>query len=222
MYICSICCETTTSPHRCKNITCTEHSRFRTPPLQYLHLPILEQLRDILACVQELNLDHQKQPFLNHDVLYDIYDGEKYQNIVKNEKGKHFLSLTMNADGIQLAKDSNTSLWIFTFAINEIKRRERFKLKNVIVGGIVSSVFKPSRDHMQAILAPMVKELLILEQGEDFKLKSLGDSDSIRLRTYLIASCCDKPAQSLVQGISEPTGAFGCGRCELEGKIDLL
>jgi hypothetical protein len=125
----------------------------------------------------------------------------------------------MNVDGIQITKGSNQSLWIFTFVINEIKRSERFKLKNVAVGGIVSTESKPSRHQMQALLSPIVGELLTLEQGESFEVKCLNTYSSIFLKTFLIASCCDKPAQSLAQGISEPTGAFGCGRCELIGEL---
>ena len=217
-FICPVCCETSTSSRRCKNVNCTQHSRFRTSPIQYLHLSMLEQLKDILTCAKELNLNQQKRPSSNNDVLDDIYDGEKYQNIIKNEKEKHFLTLTMNVDGVQLAKDSNTSLWIFTFAINEIKRSERFKLKNIVIGGIAATLFKPSRSHMLVMMSPIVEELLVLEKGTDFQLKSLSGQECMQLKTFLIASCCDKPAQSLVQGISEPTGAYGCGRCELQGR----
>ncbi|CAF3904140.1 unnamed protein product [Rotaria sp. Silwood1] len=218
-YICPVCCEATTSLHHCSNKHCTEHKRFHAPPLYYLRMPILQQLREILDHAPPLNFEQQQEKLTSDiDVINDIYDAEAYQHIIKKEAGKKFLTLIMNVDGIQVAKNSNLSLWIFTFVINEIKRSERFKLKNIITGGIVSAVSKPDRQQMQAFLSPIVRELLILEQGETFQVKGLSENSNLHLKTFLIASCCDKPAQSLVQGISEPIGAFGCGRCELQGE----
>lgn len=211
-----MCCESSPSAHHCINTNCSQHSSYRLSPLQYLQLPMLPQLRDILSHTQELNFEQQRRSS-NIGIIDDIYDGEKYQDIIKKEKGKKFLSLLMNVDGIEVSKSSSSSLWIFTFIINEIKRSERFKLKNVIIGGIVSTTFKPNRDQMQRLLSPIVHELLILEKGEFFEVKGSNASSDMHLKTFLIGSCCDKPAQSLVQGISEPIGAYGCGRCELQG-----
>ena len=220
-YICPVCCEESISSHHCNNVNCTQHPRFHQSPLYYLRLPILPQLREILAHTKALNFEHQRKPLSDIEMINDIYDGEAYQNIITEEKGKNFLSFIMNVDGIQVAKSSSSSLWIFTLVINEIKRNERFNLKNVIVGGIVSTVSKPDRHQMQTLLSPIVKELLVLEQGEYFEVKALNENSHTYLKSFLIASCCDKPAQSLVQGISEPTGAYGCGRCEIEGKYFL-
>ena len=143
-------------------------------------------------------------------------------NVIKNEKDNNFLSLVIYIDDVQISKDSSSSLWILTFAINEIKRSERFKLKNIITGGIVSSALKPTRAQLPIILASIIEELLILEQGKAFEIKGSDDNSFVYLKAFLIAYCSDKPAQSLVQGISELIGAFACGRYEIEGKIYLL
>ncbi|CAF2094813.1 unnamed protein product [Rotaria magnacalcarata] len=216
-FICSACCDASTSSNHCNNINCSQHASYQSPPLQYFKLSILQQLREILACEQDSNFEHQKQPSLNSDSLNDIYDGDKYQHIIKNEIDIRFLTLVMNADGVQVSKDASLSLWIITLAINEIKRSERFKLKNIIIGGIVPCPSKPTRDHMRNVFAPIIQELLTLERGETFEVKSLNENPFICLKTYLIACCADKPAQSLVQSISEPIGAYGCGRCEIKG-----
>ena len=221
-FICPVCCEASSLSDHCNNVNCTQHSRFIQPPLHYLRLPILPQLREILAHTKTLNFEQQRKSCSNIDIINDIYDGEAYQNIIGKEKGREFLSLIMNADGVQVATSSITSLWIFTLAINEIRRSERFKLKNVIVAGVVSTASKPDRRQMQALLSPIVTELLVLEQGQAFEAESFNENSHIFLKCFLIASCCDKPAQSLVQGISEATGAFGCGRCELKGKFVLI
>lgn len=218
-YLCPVCCEASSSPVHCKNTSCTQYSSFTQSPFHYLRLPILPQLREILYHTYPINIDQQQIPSSNIDVMNDIYDGKAYQNIIKKQQGNEFLTFLMNADGIQVSNNSTTSLWIFTLAINEIKRTERFKLKNIIVGGIVSATSKPTRAQMQSLLSPMVDELLVLEQGTSFEMKGLNYSISKYLKCFLIASCCDKPAQSLVQGISEATGAYGCGGCEIKGIV---
>ena len=220
-YICSVCCEASVLSDHCSNINCTQHQRFLVLPLYYLRLPILEQLQEILNHAPCLNFEQQQRSASDIQIINDIYDAEAYQHIVGKEEGQNFLTLIMNVDGIQVAKSSNISLWIFTFVINEIKRSERFKLKNIVIDGIVSAVSKPSRHQVQALLSPIVQEFLVLEQGDIFEVKDLSKKSSMHLKIFLIASCCDKPAQSLVQGISEPTGAFGCGRCELAGKLSM-
>ena len=218
-YLCPVCCEASSSSNYCSNISCIHHSSFTQSPLHYLRLPILPQLREILYNTCSMNFEQQQRFSSSSDILNDIYDGESYQNIIKNQQGKEFLSFLMNVDGIQVANNSTTSLWAFTLVINEIKRSERFKLKNIIIGGIVSTASKPTRAQMQSLLSPMVDELLLLEEGVFIEMKDLNNNVTKCLKCFLIASCCDKPAQSLIQGISEPTGAFGCGACELEGIV---
>lgn len=219
-YICPVCCEvSSSSSDHCNNVNCTQHSAFIQSPLQYLRLPIIPQLQEILACTQELNFEQQRNSPANMDMIDDIYHGTVYQNIIKEQRGKEFLTFIMNVDGIQVATSSNSSLWIITLIINEIKRTERFKLKNIIIGGIVSTVSKPTHHQMQLLLLPIVKELITLEKGDVFEVKYFSDNPYTYLKCFLISSCCDKPAQSLVQGISAPTGAFGCGRCELQGEL---
>ena len=51
---------------------------------------------------------------------------------------------------------------------------------------------------------------------------SLSDGQIVKTSVYLIAACCDKPAQSIIQCMAEPIAAFGCGRCEIEGSTILL
>jgi hypothetical protein len=62
-----------------------------------------------------------------------------------------------------------------------------------------------------------VDELVQLENGAIFEVRNGDATRLMMLNVFLIASCCDKPAQSLVQCISEPTGAYGCGSCEIQG-----
>jgi hypothetical protein len=64
-------------------------------------------------------------------------------------------------------------------------------------------------------LQPSIDELLDREKGYLF---ASADGNYYPIHVYLIAACCDKPAQALVQCIPEPIAAFGCGYCEVEGE----
>lgn len=220
-FICHTCSSISNSQNHCSNSNCKEFKTFSQPPFECMILPIVSQLRDILRRGPRLLLDHRKKRAETqaNDKIRDIYDGDVYRKILLNESDD-FLSLTMNIDGIQVSKSSSHSLWIVTFVINEIRRSERFKMKNVIIGGIISSPVKPSHKHMEVFLQPTVKDLVHLEKGDFYEVKNSNISQLVFLKIFLICCCADKPAQSLIQGISEPTGAYGCGRCELQGEFE--
>ncbi|CAF4281238.1 unnamed protein product, partial [Rotaria magnacalcarata] len=65
---------------------------------------------------------------------------------------------------------------------------------------------------------PLVEELVTLEQGAKFQYQDDNNS-STSARIFLIGACCDKPAQALLQFLPEPIATFGCGRCEVEGRV---
>ena len=215
---CNQLCRNLTS---CDNIECNQHTGFECPPLQFLYMPILPQIRDILARTSHLNFKGQDQRMQSTGTMNDISDGAAYDRILSEQSSTKFISLLMNVDGISIAKSSNMSLWIISFVINELKRNERFKMKNVIVAGVSSSKNKPSRDQMYTILTPIVHELKQLEYGRFVQLTQAHNNFE-PLRIFLLAACLDKPAQALVQNLNEPIAAYGCGRCELAGKFFLF
>ncbi len=45
-----------------------------------------------------------------------------------------------------------------------------------------------------------------------------NDNNPNLTRVFFIGSCCYKPAQALVQVLPEPIAAYGCGRCEVNGR----
>lgn len=215
--ICPVCLLPSQSSTHCNNSECSEYESCWQRPFEQMHLSILNQLRAIFKST-EIKIEHDAEKPIDDGYVRDIYDGRKYRHIIENEK-EPFVSLTMNIDGVEVSKSSSLSLWIVTFAINEIARHERFRLKNIVIGGILSSPTKPSRNLIQRFIDPIVKQLVSLEEGELMEIKTDGGLKMKRIKVFLIASCCDKPAQSLTQGISESIGAYGCGRCELKGII---
>ncbi|CAF1570040.1 unnamed protein product [Rotaria magnacalcarata] len=82
--------------------------------------------------------------------------------------------------------------------------------------GVWSGSKKPTRTEMSLFLRPLIDELLNLERGEHFDFHD-QDNNAITARIFLIGSCCDKPAQALLQFLPEPIAAFGYGRYEVKG-----
>ncbi|CAF4053365.1 unnamed protein product [Rotaria sp. Silwood2] len=215
--ICNECNQTCKNAIKCDNIVCSQHKCFENAPLQFLYMPILPQIRNILACTQHLNFKRQDQSIYSTNNMKDVTDAAAYDRILSQQSRTKFISLLMNIDGVRIAKSSNTSIWIVSFVINELKRNERFKMKNVITAGVSYGKNKPSRDQMYIMLTPIVQELQQLEYRRYFNLKALNNKLEL-LRIFLLAACLDKPAQAIVQNLGEPIGAYGCGRCELAGE----
>jgi len=71
---------------------------------------------------------------------------------------------------------------------------------------------------MAAYLKPIIDELLNLGNEHRF---TFNDENSLFIKVFLIAGSLDKPAQSLVQNLAEPNGAYGCGKCLIKGMTKL-
>ena len=187
----------------------------REVPLSYTY-DIGSQIEAILATSSDVsfaNLVSRNAP------MQDITDGEVYRSLITTIPDK-FLTLSMNADGIQPNKGSERSLWPILMVINEIPWKKRFCLQNLIIAGMWPGPTKPSRKQMSLFFENIVKELVILEQGRRFQLYSTTDAETDQfLKIFLISSCCDKPAQCLIQCLPEPTAYLSCGSCEIKSEF---
>ena len=182
-------------------------------PLFYTY-DIALQLEAILSSSLDLlltdNLSSRKE-------MSDIKDGDVYQKLIATES-ERFITLIMNIDGVLPNKGSDQSLWPVLLVINEIDRRKRFSLENLIIGGMCPGPSKPARSQMSLFLEKIVVQLKALESGRTFHVYSTSEEIQTQLiKVCLLASCCDKTAQCLIQCLPEPTAFFGCGACELEG-----
>jgi hypothetical protein len=148
--------------------------------------------------------------------MHDIVDGKAYRDLL-NIESEPFITLSMNVDGIQPNKGTNKSIWPSLMVCNELPLKERYKIDNLIVSGIWSGPKKPNRETMSLFYEQTVEELVHLEEESYFEVQMHGCTVKVKLKVFLIASCCDKPAQALIQRIPEPIAAFGCGRCEVQG-----
>ena len=77
---------------------------------------------------------------INNLYLVDVKDGNIYQKFLATNDGKGVInrktkSFVSNTDGVQLSTHSDTSLWPYYLANNEIDIKKRFSLENVIIAG---------------------------------------------------------------------------------------
>jgi hypothetical protein len=219
MIICQKCERVSLSKTSCSHTNCENHEKYITNPYNYISFDIRDQLKQIFRREQHVNcFTPENKPFVNSS-MHDIYDGEIYRSLfgqVETNQTNYMMTFTMNVDGVAVGNNTEQSLWIITCAINEIKRKQRFKIQNVVVGGICSCYKKPSRAVMQILLEPIVNQLLLLEEQNLFQIKETNNEYKL-IRMYLIGVCNDKPANRLVQNAPEPIAKYGCSRCELRG-----
>ena len=213
-YYCSKCNQLSSKETNCSNINCEENKFFSKSPPVFTSLYNLKSKMYYYVRFPSLYLQRRRRSILTNSS--DISQGEFYKKIIKNEEN-NFMTLTMNVNGISIVKSSKSSLWMITFVINELKKFERFRVENVLVRGIAFGQSKPTRKEISVYLQSIVNELLILENEHCFQNY---DGNIEFLRIVLVAGSMDKPDQVLVQNISEPNGAYCCGKCLLQGIIN--
>ncbi|CAF2155936.1 unnamed protein product [Rotaria magnacalcarata] len=101
-------------------------------------------------------------------------------------------------------------------------------MHDIVDGSFYRNHFKQETDsfitltmNIDGVHPCIVDELKCLEAGHMFQLRT-ADGENMKeifVKVFLITSCCDKPAQCLVQCLPEPTARFGCGRCEIKGDV---
>jgi hypothetical protein len=117
-------------------------------PIFYL-FNISLQLKSILLHTPDLVFQDLSLPPPN--TMHDIIHGSYYWDRLKQET-VHFITLTMNIDGVQPNKGSDNSIWPVLMVVNEIRRKKRFSLENLILAGVWPGPKKPSRDDMAIFL----------------------------------------------------------------------
>lgn len=214
-FICSTCSQASSNSSICS--MCGASGDLSLSRTFFQNFSISDQLHRIISRNYEyLNFQNKS----TGNIMKDIRDGDVYRKL-QDSCSDLFVTLSLNIDGIQPNKGSKKSIWPILFVINELPIKRRFSPENIILGGIWPGPKQPTRTQIALFLKPVIAELVRLEHGDGFftpTFNSLQSDQLKRIRVYLIGACCDKPAQALIQNLPIPKAAFGCGRCELEGK----
>jgi hypothetical protein len=103
----------------------------------FYYLNIEAQIKRIIKNVDLLN---SPLPISNPDRIADIYDGNKYKNILNSPIGQSILkkeafTFLLNTDGVSICEKSNLTIWPVFLVINEIELQKRFCVDNIILAG---------------------------------------------------------------------------------------
>ncbi|CAF4035069.1 unnamed protein product [Rotaria sordida] len=210
-FICPSCFNRSLNASKCNVKGCQSASSYVRTPTSVSTFPILPQIIAILERENLASLTYES------DQCRDVMNSQRHYEIVMKEKqthpGRNIVTLTLNSDGT-LIKRLSRSLWITCACINELPRRKRFEINNILICSISTGAEKPKKKEYSLILTDIVNELKFLEHvGFDIVLPS-DKKGTVRNYTHFhaftISAVCDKPAQSLLMNIKDPTGYFSC------------
>ncbi|CAF3819184.1 unnamed protein product [Rotaria sp. Silwood1] len=218
-FICPSCFNRSLNASKCNVKGCQSASSYVRTPTSVSTFPILPQIIAILERENLASLTYES------DQCRDVMNSQRHYEIVMKEKqthpGRNIVTLTLNSDGT-LIKRLSRSLWITCACINELPRRKRFEINNILICSISTGAEKPKRKEYSTILIDIVNELKFLEHvGFDIVLPSdkKGTAQNYtHFHAFTISAVCDKPAQSLLMNIKDSTGFFSCGWCCITGK----
>jgi len=126
--------------------------------------------------------------------------------------------MTLSSDGV-VTKNKHVSLWPITLIINEIPLPSRRYSESIILGGVVSTAKHPSNKLFQSMLNIVSDQCSQLEIGQKYYIP---DECEQLLKNFLIGSCTDKPAQSLLTNMVSYNAHFSCPKCLIQGTLITL
>ncbi|CAF2125346.1 unnamed protein product [Rotaria magnacalcarata] len=130
------------SASKCIANGCRSASSYVRTPTSIFIFPILPQIISILERENLVSLTYES------DQCSDVMNSQRHHEIVMKEKqihpGRNIVTLTLNSDGV-LIKRLSRSLWITCACINELPRRNRFDINNMLICSISTGDEKPKK-----------------------------------------------------------------------------
>ncbi|CAM4985947.1 unnamed protein product [Rotaria socialis] len=211
-FLCPSCGNKCVNGSKCDLTRCQPSNSSVRTPISVVVFPLAPQIRSILERetvimpTYELN---QCDDLANSQRAQEIAIKEKQNNRVRNN-----VTLTLNTDGVLLKRISR-SIWVTCACINELPRKKRYDINNMLICSVSTGDEKPKKDEYSTILQDIVNELRFLEQvGFDVLLPSTVKTNNrtyTHFHAFAIAAVCDKPAQAIMMNIKDPAGFFSCG-----------
>ncbi|CAM4985118.1 unnamed protein product [Rotaria socialis] len=220
-FLCPSCGNKCVNGSKCDLTRCQPSNSSVRTPISVVVFPLAPQIRSILERetvimpTYELN---QCDDLANSQRAQEIAIKEKQNNRVRNN-----VTLTLNTDGVLLKRISR-SIWVTCACINELPRKKRYDINNMLICSVSTGDEKPKKDEYSTILQDIVNELRFLEQvGFDVLLPLTVKTNNrtyTHFHAFTIAAVCDKPAQAIMMNIKDPTGFFSCGWCCIPGETN--
>lgn len=206
-YFCNLCLKKLESSSSLCDI-CTDKKR----TVSYLiHFPLERQVRKLCSRPSFFKDVNYKDTRVkkNDQNIEDVLDGQAHKNAeMEPEVGTTDLTMSWNADGLQVFNSSSFSIWPFYLSINNLPPKKRFYSENMLMGGIWCGMSKP---YPNIFLQPIFEDLTVLQNG-------IRITDSLTVRVKLICGTCDAPARAYFLNMKLHSGFFSCHLCLTRGE----
>ena len=177
--------------------------------VSFHYYPLVEQIQQVLLIPGVYQKMKKQRAAHRKD-----FQGTYYGKILANETDDTF-TMIVNIDGV-VTKNKHLSLWPITFMLNEIPFPFRRYCESILIGGAIAPTKHPSNKLFRTILNILADDLRRLEDGVTYVIPNESKRD---MKFFLIGSCTDKPAQSLITNMVSSNACFSCPKCLIEGKF---
>ncbi|QRV99729.1 Transposase family Tnp2 protein [Ceratobasidium sp. AG-Ba] len=218
------------------------------PRRSFHYTPLIPQLQALFRSRQLLaKLMYRSKVEANPepDMVQDVYDGEHYRKLRNTRLDPNAeyrildnpedLALGLSTDGFTLFKRRRRGLstaWPLIFINYNLHPKYRVRLENIICVGVIPGP-RQCKD-LNSFLAPVLEELLQLEQGVD-SIKTTpatapkheerpeeegdGELTEFKLRAFLIMIFGDIPAISKLLAMKGHNALVPCRTCYTQGVL---
>lgn len=200
-----------------KSVTLLDGTKKLYPFKSYCYKPIQESLQDLVKRPGFEDLcNHWRSRKQSPGFLTDIYDGNVWKEFQSSEKNsflthRNNYGLMLNLDWFQPFKHVKYSVGVLYAVILNLPRDERFKLKNVLLIGVIPDLkHEPS---VNSFITPLVNELKVA-WSQGFQLASSKSSYLKKnFKVALMCVGCDIPATRKLCGFLGHSATLGCSKC---------
>ena len=120
----------------------------------------------------------------------------------------------MNTDGVKIFNSSKRSFWPVYFIINELPPKMRFRLENMLIGGVWCSFQKPFMSLFLKRICEALKNLCLF----GMQVHSPHFSSPFTSKIMLLSGTFDLPARASVLNMKQFNAFYACVKCTQPGK----
>lgn len=200
-----------------KRVTLLDGTTKLYPFKSYCYKPIQQSLQNLVSrpgfedLCEVWRLRKQQPGFMT-----DVYDGRIWKEFQTEEKQsflnqKNNYALMLNLDWFQPFEHVKYSIGVLYAVILNLPRGERFKLKNVLLIGVIPDLkHEPT---VNSFITPLINELKI-GWSEGFKLVThVSRNVKKTFKVALLCVGCDIPATRKLCGFLGHSASLGCSKC---------
>lgn len=167
----------------------------------------------------ETKMSYYKTRNIPRGQYFDIFDGAMFKEMpsffdTPLHTQDHALFFTLNADWFQPFENVSYSCGAIYMSINNFPRKERYKLENVILVGLMPGGKEADTTEIFEYLDPLVNELIEFHEG--VRIKTKRNPQGVPYYGGLLMTSCDIPASRKVCGFLASSSKFACNKCNTQ------